>query len=86
MAGTSVIKTVPSHDVLNELRAFLAGATRSIKTNPLELARRALSLLKTLPATRDAVLEYFCTLFDGSVAKYMNDTINTQKVSVVKKV
>ncbi|XP_049959293.1 integrator complex subunit 5 isoform X1 [Schistocerca serialis cubense] len=79
MAGTSVIKAVPSHDLLSELRAFLAGATRSVKTNPLELARRALSLLKTLPATRDAVLEYFCTLFEGSVSKYMSETAAGQK-------
>nr|CAD7428120.1 unnamed protein product [Timema monikensis] len=73
MAGTSVIKNMPSHDLLSELRTFVSGATRSMKTNPLEFARTALSLLKTLPAARDAVLEYFCTLFDSAVDKYITD-------------
>ncbi|GLH07144.1 Uncharacterized protein GBIM_12672 [Gryllus bimaculatus] len=71
MASTSVIKSVPPQDLLTELRTFVAGATRAVKTNPLELARTALSLLKTLPAARDAVLEYFCTLFDSAVSKYV---------------
>ncbi|XP_046389337.1 integrator complex subunit 5 [Ischnura elegans] len=72
MAGTSVIKAVPQQDSLSELRTFVAGATRTVKTNPLELARTALSLLKTLPSTIDAVLEYFCALFDVAVAKYVS--------------
>ncbi|XP_066991548.1 integrator complex subunit 5 isoform X2 [Anabrus simplex] len=71
MSGTSVIKTVPTQDLLTELRTFLSGATRTVKINPLELARTALSLLKTLPAARDAVLEYFCSLFDDAVSKYV---------------
>ncbi|XP_069703249.1 integrator complex subunit 5 isoform X2 [Periplaneta americana] len=71
MSGTSVIKTVPPQDLMSDLRTFVAGATRPVKTNPLELARTALSILKTLPAARDAVLEYFCTLFDSAVSKYV---------------
>ncbi|KDR16305.1 Integrator complex subunit 5, partial [Zootermopsis nevadensis] len=58
-------------DLMSDLRTFVAGATRAVKTNPLELARTALSILKTLPAARDAVLEYFCTLFDSAVSKYV---------------
>ncbi|XP_075212361.1 integrator complex subunit 5 omd [Lycorma delicatula] len=70
--GTSVIRPVLSQqDLLAELRLFIAGATRSLKVHPLELARKALSLLKTLPAARDAVLEYFCTLFYSAVSNYV---------------
>ncbi|GFG34362.1 hypothetical protein Cfor_08970 [Coptotermes formosanus] len=76
MSGTSVIKTVPPQDLMTELRTFVAGATRPVKTNPLELARTALSILKTLPAARDAVLEYFCTLFDSAVSKYVTQIEN----------
>ncbi|KAG8227424.1 hypothetical protein J437_LFUL000433 [Ladona fulva] len=72
MSGASVIKPVPPQDSLSELRIFVAGATRTVKTNPLELARTALSLLKTLPSTIDAVLEYFCALFDVAVGKYVS--------------
>ncbi|XP_071444577.1 integrator complex subunit 5 isoform X2 [Hetaerina americana] len=72
MAGTTVMSAVPQQDSLSELRIFVAGATRTVKTNPLELARTALSLLKTLPSTIDAVLEYFCALFDVAVAKYVS--------------
>ncbi|KAJ9588448.1 hypothetical protein L9F63_018181 [Diploptera punctata] len=71
MSGTSVIKSVSTQDLMSDLRAFVAGATRPVKSNPLELARTALSILKTLPAARDAVLEYFCTLFDSAVCKYV---------------
>lgn len=66
-----MIKAVPPQDLMNDLRTFVAGATRPVKTNPLELARTALSILKTLPAARDAVLEYFCTLFNSAVSKYV---------------
>lgn len=71
MSGTGVIKAVPPQDLMSDLRTFVAGATRPVKTNPLELARTALSVLKTLPAARDAVLEYFCTLFNSAVSKYV---------------
>lgn len=70
--GTSVIKPVSSQqDLLAELRLFIAGATRSLKIHPLELARKALSLLKTLPAARDAILEYFCTIFYNAVSSFV---------------
>lgn len=60
----------PNFDLLNSLRSFLSGATRSSRTCDLELTRNALALLKTLPASRDAVLEYFCSVFDSAVKKY----------------
>jgi len=80
MSG-SVIKCVRPEDLMTELRTFVAGATRPVKTNPLELARTALSILKTLPAARDAVLEYFCTLFDSAVSKYVTQIEVSVKVS-----
>ncbi|KAJ8870928.1 hypothetical protein PR048_027230 [Dryococelus australis] len=73
MASTSVIKGGGQQDLLGELRTFVAGATRTVKTNPVEFARTALSLLKTLPAARDAVLEYFCSVFDIAVDKYITE-------------
>lgn len=69
----SVIKSAPSQDLMSELRAFIAGSQRSAaKANHAELTRTALSLLKSLPAARDAVLEYFCTVMDMSVSRYMS--------------
>lgn len=65
------VEDFQSSDILSELRNFIAGTTRSTKYNELELIKTALSLLKTLPASRDAVLEYFCTVFDEAVKKYV---------------
>lgn len=71
-------------DLMGELRAFINGATRSSRKGHLDigLARVALSLLKTLPASREAVLEYFCFLFDEVVRHYIeNVEVAAQKGS-----
>lgn len=62
-------------DLMGELRAFIVGATRNARKGHLDigLARVALSLLKTLPASREAVLEYFCSLFDEVVERYIEN-------------
>lgn len=62
-------------DLMGELRAFIAGATKNARKGHLDigLARVALSLLKTLPASREAVLEYFCSLFDEVVGRYIEN-------------
>lgn len=65
------IRHTSQQDVTEELRCFIAGNTRSTKSNPLELTKTAVSLLKTLPATRDAVFEYFCTVFDNATQNYI---------------
>lgn len=60
----------PPPDVLNNLRIFLSGAKRNRQVCDLELTRNALSLLKTMPASRDGVLDYLCIVFDQAVQKY----------------
>lgn len=58
-------------DILTELNTFISGATQTSKSNPLDLSKTALNLLKTLPTARDAILEYFCTVFDIAVNNYI---------------
>lgn len=60
-----------TQDIMQELKLFIGGARKKIKCNPLELTKTALSLLRNLPATRDAVLEYFCTNFDTAAQNYI---------------
>lgn len=62
-------------DLMNDLRAFIAGAAKKTSKGHVDigLARTALSLLKTLPASREAVLEYFCSLFDKVVGRYIDN-------------
>lgn len=69
MAGSS--KSNTPQDLMQELRNFLAGSRVGPKANHVELTRTALNLLKSLPASRYAVLEYFCTVMDISVARYV---------------
>lgn len=61
----------PPADLYSDLRRFIEGAAGRDKTDPHELAHLALSLLKNLLAARDAVLEYFCSLFDAAVSHYV---------------
>lgn len=61
-----------SQDSLSELRTFIAGASRVSDINQLNLVRTAISLLKTLPAANEAVLEYFCSVFHNYVARYLS--------------
>jgi len=70
MASTS--KSNGSQDLMQELRNFLSGSRVATKANHVELTRTALNLLRSLPASRDAVLEYFCTVMDISVARYVS--------------
>lgn len=61
-----------SQDILTEVRKFISGAIRpSHNTNTQDVTRTALSLLKNVPAARDAVLEYFCNVFFVAVTKYV---------------
>lgn len=59
-------------DILADVRRFISGAARpSHSTNTLELTRTGLSLLKNVPAARDAVLEYLCNVFSVAVNKHV---------------
>ncbi|KAF5276285.1 hypothetical protein FQA39_LY06634 [Lamprigera yunnana] len=68
----SSIRNIQGPDVLVELKSFIGGATQTSKYNHFDLTKAALSLLKTLPAARDAVLEYFCTVFNTATQNYIN--------------
>lgn len=64
--------TLSPQDILTEVRKFISGAVRSShSTNTQDVTRTALSLLKNVPAARDAVLEYFCNVFFVAVTKYV---------------
>lgn len=73
MAGTSVIKQLPPKDLRTELRLFIAGVSKPATGSPLELIRKGFSLLKSLPASKDAVLEYFGTFYEKSVCSHMQE-------------
>lgn len=60
-----------TQDLMTELHIFIGGATKNNHVNPLDLAKTALNLIKNLPAARDAVLEYFCTVFDKAAMNYV---------------
>lgn len=63
---------LPPQDIMLEVRKFISGTARtSQSSNTLELTRTALGLLKNVPATREAVLEYFCSVFFAAVKKHV---------------
>lgn len=64
----------PVVDPLSELRSFIYGATRGGLINVLELTKTAISLLRSFPAAREAVLEYFAMVFHDAVAKFISQT------------
>lgn len=63
---------VTADEVIEEVRNFIAGATHASKVNGHELAKCAIFLLKTIPATKEAVLEYLCSVFDEAVTDHMH--------------
>ncbi|KAF2885662.1 hypothetical protein ILUMI_20513 [Ignelater luminosus] len=67
----TTIRNVQQQDVIYELKAFIGGSTQDTKCNHVDLAKTALSLLKTLPAARDAVLEYFCVVFNSATQNFI---------------
>ncbi|XP_054269182.1 integrator complex subunit 5-like [Macrosteles quadrilineatus] len=69
--GPSGSKTAQPADLYSDFRKFIAGTSGHSEMDPSNLAHLALSLLKNLFAARDAVLEYFCSLFDAAVSHYV---------------
>lgn len=65
--------TLSPQDILAEVRKFISGAVSrsSHGANTQDVTRTALFLLKNVPAARDAVLEYFCSVFFAAVSKYV---------------
>lgn len=60
-----------SSDFMQDLKLFINGTKKKSKSNSLELTKTALGLLKNLPATRDAVLDFFCANFDTAAQNYI---------------
>ncbi|KAI8428691.1 hypothetical protein MSG28_007403 [Choristoneura fumiferana] len=57
-----------------DLNSFIYGVSRRNFQNALELTKIGISLLKTFPAARDAVLEYFAMMFHSAVNVSINPT------------
>ncbi|KAK1117511.1 hypothetical protein K0M31_016544 [Melipona bicolor] len=70
-------------DILAEVRKFISGAVRPThSTSTLDVTRTALSLLRHVPAARDAVLEYFCNVFFIAVTKYVRQLETNQNLAI----
>lgn len=69
-----------SQDIMLEVKKFIVGTSRPSQTsNTLDLTQTALGLLKNVPATREAVLEYFCSVFYVAVTKDVRQ-LETRKI------
>ncbi|KAJ8666827.1 hypothetical protein QAD02_008489 [Eretmocerus hayati] len=78
-----LIGQLPPADIMLEVRKFISGTSRnSHTTNTLELTRTALSLLQHVPATREAVLEHFCSVFFTAVTKHVRQ-IETRQIGPI---
>lgn len=77
MSHSTIIKTMPQHDLINELRFFIKGASEKERCNPVDLTKSAVTLLRCLPASRVAVFEYFSKVFDKAARNYI-DAIETE--------
>lgn len=67
----SVVKNPNQTDSMEDFRTFINGVLQKGKSNPLELTKTSISLLKSLPAAREAIFEYFCTVFDSAAKNYI---------------
>ena len=61
-----------SEGVRDDLRRFLRGATHETRLSQPELTQTALKLLRSLPAARQAGLEYLSSVLDGCTAQFVN--------------
>jgi len=86
--STILFKVLNAHnhiviqDMLKQVSRFVKAASTPNELNEsgrIELAHTAISLLQTLPAARDAVLEYLCTIYDQAVNQHINrlDDVNS---------
>ncbi|XP_076653027.1 integrator complex subunit 5 omd [Halictus rubicundus] len=75
--------TLSPQDILAEVRKFISGAVRPThSTSTLDVTRTALSLLRNVPAARDAVLEYFCNVFFVAVTKHVRQIETNQNLAI----
>lgn len=67
----TVMRSTPQQDLVNEMRFFIRGVTNIEKSNLIDLTKCALLLLKSLPATRNAIFEYFSKVFTNAAFNYI---------------
>ncbi|XP_014247878.1 integrator complex subunit 5 [Cimex lectularius] len=79
MTSISVIKPVPPKDLRAEISYFIKNASKPQECDMFELTRKALALLQALPSSRDAIFEYFGTIFDQSTFNHMLEIENRGK-------
>ena len=60
-----------AESVRDDLRRFLRGATHESRVSQTELTHTALKLLRSLPAARQAGLEYLSTVLDECTAQFV---------------
>lgn len=68
------IEKMVKQPILSELESFISGVANfyTLPSNALvKLSQCSLNLLENLPASRDAVFEYFALIFDRSVSNYV---------------
>lgn len=64
--------SLPPKDIMVEVKKFLSSISKTSQNlNTIELTRTALKLLNNVPATREAVLEHFCSVFFAVVSKHV---------------
>lgn len=71
---TRYTRKMAKQPILKELEYFVNGATTAATISPSGLSHLVhcgLNLLHNLPASKDAVFEYFTIFFDASVAGYV---------------
>lgn len=79
-------KRMVKQPILVELEHFLSGVANFYTLSPnasAKLAQCSLNLLENLPASREAVFEYFAILFDASVGNYVK-SIDVSKMHFLK--
>lgn len=71
--------------ILTELEHFINGVSNFYTLPPnalVKLSQCSLNLLENLPASRDAVFEYFALIFDTSVSNYVQ-TIEVSAIPIL---
>lgn len=72
--GSQAKVIMAKQPILTELEYFIKGATTISSLSPSALGHLVhcgLNLLKNLPASKEAVFEYFTIFFDASVTDYL---------------
>ncbi|KAK9890861.1 hypothetical protein WA026_012206 [Henosepilachna vigintioctopunctata] len=78
-----IVKTASRQDLMNDIHTFLINVQKLEQCNLIELTKVALTLLKSLPATRNAIFEYFSKIFMLASSKYIDGIENEIKTGKI---